>query len=71
MNSIGTKKSNTLKLTGLKIMKPEGAPRRLNQEFNNQKCPYHFVWCPCAVPQIEEEEKTRRSTASKIDDFEF
>ena len=65
MNSLN--KGKTL-VPKLQIAKPAGAPRRLKGDFKNQKCPYHFVWCPCQVPAIEEE-LTRRE--GKDNDMDF
>ena len=49
----------------LKVMdKPTGAPKRLKSDFQDNKCSYHFIWCPCndtimskEIEKIEEEKR--------------
>ena len=51
----------------LHIMKPAGPPKRTKDDFSMVTCPYHFVWCPCQVPAVEEEVTKREKESQERD----
>ena len=55
----------------LKIMKPNGAPRRLKSEFQDNKCDYHFIWCPCNNDTMSKEIEKRDAEKEEKENFNF
>ena len=49
----------------LKIMKPNGAPKRLKTDFADNKCDYHFIWCPCNNNAMSKEIEKKEAEKEK------
>ena len=63
-----TAKNNSTQ-NALKIMKPNGAPRRLKSEFKDNKCDYHFIWCPCNNDTMSKEIEKREAEKEEKENF--